>query len=265
VKLLSLVCILLYVVVTTGVGVRMLLLARRTGGRPELLIGAGSVLVCGIGFPTSVASGFGKPAGEVSAAFWVVSELCTQAGIVAFYLFTQQVFRPGVRWAQALVAGMAVWLPVGLAGAAQALAAAAPEVGSVAAVHGWLLWCLAGYGGVFVWSALESLRQHGMARRRLALGLADPLVAHRFLLFALYSLAASVMLAANVVGVLLGHDISTSLVVLLPSGVLGVAAAAAMYLAFLPPGWYLARVRAAAAPWAGPASQSSDGIPKRSW
>jgi hypothetical protein len=245
VKLLSLICILLYVVVIAGVGVRMLLLARRTGGRPERLIGAGSLLICGIGFPTSIASGFGKAAGEVNVPFWVVSELFTQAGMVCMCAFTQQVFLPGARWARALVAGMAVYLPVGLAGAAHALAVADPALGSVPAVHGWLLWCLAGYGFTFAWSALESLRHHDMARRRLALGLADPLVAHRFLLFALYGLGATGIVASNVAGVLLGHDISASLLVLVPSGVLGVAAAAAMYLAFLPPDWYVARVRAA--------------------
>jgi hypothetical protein len=247
VELLSLVCILVYVVVITGVGVRMLLLARRTGGRPELLIGAGSLLICTIGFPTSVASGFGKAVGEVNVPFWVTSELFTQAGMLCMCAFTQQVFRPGVRWARALVAGMAVLLPVGLAGAARALAAADPGLGSVPAVHGWLLWCLLGYGVTFAWSAVESLRHHAMARRRLALGFADPLVAHRFLLFALYSLAATGILASNVAGVLLGHDISASLLIVVPSAVLGAGGAAAMYLAFLPPAWYVARVRAAAA------------------
>lgn len=252
-KLLSLACILLYVVVLAGVGVRMLLLARRTRGRPELLIGAGSVLVCGIGFPTSVASGFGRAAAEVDVAFWVASELCTQAGMVFLCAFTQQVFRPGVAWARALVAALALYLPVGLAGAANALSVAGPGVGSVPAVRGWLLWCLAGYGFTFAWSAVESLRQHAMARRRLALGLADPLVVHRFLLFALYGLAAAGIVACNVAGVVLGHDISASLLVLVPSGVLGAAAAAAMYLAFLPPARYVARVRAGATGGSSPA------------
>lgn len=121
-ELLSLVCILVYVVVITGVGVRMLLLPRRTGGRPELLIGAGSLLICTIGFPTSIASGFGKAVAEVNVPFWVTSELFTQAGMLCMCAFTQQVFQPGVRWARALVAGMAVLLPVGLAGAAAAAA-----------------------------------------------------------------------------------------------------------------------------------------------
>jgi hypothetical protein len=119
-------------------------------------------------------------------------------------------------------------------------------VSSVAAAHDWLLLCFAGYAGCFVWSALESLHQHRMARRRQALGLADRAVASRFLLWAFYGIAATGITAANAVGVLLGHNISTSLVVLLPAGVLGFAAAIAIYLVFLPPAWYLARLGAQA-------------------
>jgi hypothetical protein len=233
VQLLTLACILVYVLVITGVGVRMLLLARRTRGRPELLIGAGSVLICGIGLPTSLASGFGKAVGEVNVALWVGSELCTQAGMLCMYAFTQQVFRPAARWAQALLGAAALWLLLGLAGVAHALAGADPRLDTTSAVHGWLLWCLVGYGGAFVWSSLESLGQHAMARRRVTLGLADPAVARRFLLFGIYGLAASGMLAGNVAAVLLRHDISTSPLVVVTSAVLGPVAAAAMWLAFV--------------------------------
>jgi hypothetical protein len=237
-------CVLLYVATVAVVGVRMLLLARTTGGRPELLLSAGSLAVVAVGFPTSIASGFGKLAGEVHVGFWVASELATQIGIVLLYLFTQQVFRPAVPWARGLVIGVAVYLPLCLAGAGLELAAAAPEVSSVGATRRWLLLCFAGYGGCFLWSGVESLLQHRMAVRRHALGLADRIVASRFLLFAFYSLAATGIMLANAAGALLGLDLSTSLVVLLPSAVLGLAASAAIYLAFLPPRWYLERLGA---------------------
>jgi len=66
---------------------------------------------------------------------------------------------------------------------------------------------------------------------------ADPVVASRFLLWGFYGLAATGILAANAAGVLLGQNLSTSLVVLVPSGVLGFAASIAIYLVFLPPAW----------------------------
>ena len=238
--------VLAYVVIVTLVGARMLLLARRTRGLPELLVGAGSVLICGVGFPASVASGFGGPLAQVHVPLWVASEFATQAGIVLMYAFTQQVFRPGVAWAKALIAAVAVGLPAGLAGAALALAAAPAEASSVLVTRVWLLLCFVLYGGCFVWTASESLHHYVMARRRQALGLADAVVVSRFLLWGCYGLAASGILAANAVGVLLGHNISTSRVVLLPAGALGLAASVAIYLVFLPPAWYLGWLRSPA-------------------
>ena len=81
---------------------------------PELAIGAGSVLICGVGFPASLASGFGGSVGRVNVSLWVGSELVTQLGVVLVYVFTMQVFRPGVAWARWVVACVACALPAAL-------------------------------------------------------------------------------------------------------------------------------------------------------
>jgi hypothetical protein len=246
VQLLIELCVLAYVVVVTAVGARMLWLARRTRGVPERLIGAGSVLICGVGFPASVVSGFGGALAQVEVPLWLASEFLTQVGIVLMYGFTQQVFRPGARWAKALIVAVAVWLPVALAGAGFALAQAPAEASSVIATRGWLLACFVAYGGCFVWTAIESLHHYRMARRRQALGLADAVVVSRFLLWGCYGIAATGILAANAAGVILGHNISTSQVVLLPAGGLGLVASVAIYFVFVPPAWYLGWLRAPA-------------------
>jgi hypothetical protein len=145
------------------------------------------------------------------------------------------------------VIGVAIYLPVCLAAAGRALAAAPPQLDSVAATRGWLLLCFVGYAGSFLWSAVESALQFRMAVRRQALGLADPLVASRFLLFAVYGLAATAILLANAAAVVFGFNLATSLVVLAPSALLGLVSSAAIYFAFLPPRWYLARLRSPAA------------------
>jgi hypothetical protein len=165
-------------------------------------------------------------------------------GIVLLYVFTLQVFRPGAGWAKAMVAVAAVLLPIALAAAWRALSMAGRDEHSVQVVAGELLICFAGYGGCFVWSALESFHQHRMARRRQELGLADSVVVSRFRLWGIFALAATGITLANAVGVLLEVDIQTSPVVLVPAGLLGLAASVAMYFVFLPPGWYLARLRA---------------------
>jgi hypothetical protein len=85
---------------------------------------------------------------------------------------------------------------------------------------------------------LEALRQYGMAKRRMALGLADPLVANRFLLWGLVASfqvaiqAASLGLHVRGMGIL-ADPLGLALVT---AGSL--LAAAMMWLAFLPPAAY---------------------------
>jgi hypothetical protein len=241
VQLLAALCLLVYVATTTAIGSRLLWLASRTGRLPERLLGAGSLLIGTIGLPLSVASGFGGPAGDVRVAQWVISELLTQVGVVCFYGFTQQVFRPGVRWAQGAIALAAVVLPACLGGAARGLAAAAPETLSVDATGGSLLACQFVYAGAFVWSAIEGSVRHRAARRQVAIGLLAPVVANRFLLFAIYGVACTGITLANAAAIVLRLDISTSLVVVVPSAVFAAVSSAAMFLAILPPARYLAR------------------------
>jgi predicted membrane chloride channel (bestrophin family) len=113
----------------------------------------------------------------------------------------------------------------------------------------WLLLCYAGYVGCFLWSAAEALHRHHLARRRLALGLAEPVVVDRLLLWGIFGLAATGIVGANALGVLLGENLSTSPIVLLPMAVLGLAASAAVYLAFLPPAAYLRWIEARTRVW----------------
>lgn len=238
--------VLLFIVLGSVVGVRMLALARRTGERPELLMGIGFTLICALGYPTSLLSGFGKGTiGEVSLAVWVGSTLCTQIGIGSIWLFTAAVFRPGERWARLLTGTGLALLVASFTGTGFVLTTAPASAPCNAATRGWLLLGMLGYTGSFAWTAAEGLLQHRMAMRRLALGLADPVVANRFLLWGLFGVMATGINAASLTGVLLDRDPASSLVILLPMGVLGAAASGAMYLAFFPPAWYVGRLRRA--------------------
>jgi hypothetical protein len=239
-------CLLLYVAVTTLAGARLVWAGRKPGRVPERLLGGGAMLIGTVGLPMSVASGFGGDATAVHVPLWVVSELVTQIGVVCLYAFVQQVFRPRVGWARQLVLAAAIVLPVGLAAASVGLVRATPGTLSVVATGPALLLCQLVYAGAFVWSALEGFSQHRDARKRMAIGLADPVVANRFLLFAIFGVAGAGIVLANAAAVVLERNIATSLVVVVPAGVLSLVAAAAMFLAILPPAWFLARVRAAA-------------------
>jgi hypothetical protein len=89
------------------------------------------------------------------------------------------------------------------------------------------------------WAAGEGLGHWGRMRRRARLGIESPLLAHRFLLWGLA--AASELAIYFVAGVALLSPTPTAFLVGLPAlliSALGVAGAATIYLAFLPPGFY---------------------------
>jgi hypothetical protein len=93
---------------------------------------------------------------------------------------------------------------------------------------------------------LLARRYHRQLRRRLALGMADPLVANRVLLWAIYALSATFVVAVQAfyhltLGNTLGHPVP-----LLASALGGSLSSVAVYLAFLPPASYLRLVQARA-------------------
>ena len=232
--------------VSTATGLRVLLLARRTRGRPELLMGAGMVLIAGVGYPATLAAGFGGPVGEMSVPVYAAGSFLTQLGIALIYAFTQQVFRAGVGWARGVVAAGCVVMLLSLAGTSQSLAAADPAEITYVVAQKWLGIGMVGYSACFLWTAIEGILHYRMARRRLALGLADPVVTNRFLLWGLFGLMATGINVASAAGNALAIDPSRSPIVLVPMGFFGGIASVLMTLAFFPPERYLARLRGAA-------------------
>jgi hypothetical protein len=236
-------CLLLFIVTVSVVGVRMLLLARRTRRHHELLIGAGMVLVGTVGYPLSFASGFGQSVEHMSVPIWSLSTLISQIGLALIYAFTWQVFRPAEAWGKAIVALGSFFMLASLVGASHTFATAAPEASSLIVARNWLFVGMIGYCGCFLWSAVEGFVQYGMARKRMKLGLADAIVVNRFLLWGVFGLMATGINVASLTGLFLGVDPGQSPLVLIPMGVLGFFASAAIYLAFLPPAAYLDLVR----------------------
>lgn len=236
-------CLLLFIVITTVVGVRMLLLARRTRGRHEFLMGLGMVLIGALGYPLSIVSGFGGPVSELSVPLWLVSALISQIGLALIYAFTWQVFRPRDAWGRAIVIGGTAFMLLGMLLSLRALLSAPPDAMSQLVARNGVFVGMIGYCGCFLWSAVEGFVHYGNARKRLALGLADAVVVNRFWLWGLFGLMATGINVSSMIGNALGVDPTKSPLVLIPMGVLGFGASAAMYLAFLPPASYLAFVR----------------------
>ncbi len=224
------------------IGIRLLRLWTHTRELPELLIGIGVLGFGPLGFGLATVARL-LPAQSIWAVGAMVAGLLAlHIGAASQFWFIALVFRPQQRLARHAAVAVTALLAVTLIGNIAA-------GGLVERIRGgvwfWIgnlmrLSCLG-------WGSYESLSYYRMMKRRNHLGLSDPVITNRFLLWGLGGgsafcgslLAMSVMF---VTGQAVGAIPEVSLAV---SG-FGLVAAVAMWLAFLPPTAYVRAVEARA-------------------
>src|SRR5262245_22594786 len=228
--------------------------ARRRRDVAPLLLGLHLLFAMGFGYGLC-AAGMGtamlaaEPSPRLVEALLGTGYGATTFGLFAALLFQWRVFWPGARWPLLLVSAFTAAMGVGWLGAAAtgALATGRYEGGFV-----WLL--TAGALATNLWVGIEPLLYHVKLRRRVRLGLAEPIVADRFLLWGLGSLARALMVLLGPLATLaldrLGADarlLFSSLTLVAASG-LGLATSVAYWLTFNPTaaytGWVERRYRA---------------------
>lgn len=219
------------------VGTRLVWLASRTRRLPELGLGGSLLLLGAIGYPLSIAARSGGGGSPEADAAWLGAALGFQnLGCAAMAVATLATFRPRVGWGRALT-GLCALLLLGSWGVQLATGDFANRPGASAAY--WV-----GFAGrvlPFVWAAVESWRYHALLRRRLQVGLAEPAVTDRFRLWAISASGVVCAFAVFLVGILAGLEVATSPWVLVPTSVVGCISGVTLWLAFLPPAWYLRR------------------------
>jgi hypothetical protein len=223
------------------IGLRLLVLARRTGQIPELLIGVSVLCLGPLGYGLSLlAVALASGSLALSATLMGTGLLAVTIGAISEYLFIGFVFRRDSRWARVLITMAIALLLVCYVGDLA-------FNGLVNRRNVGLWWWVGSLlrSSALGWGAIESLRYYRVMRRRVQLGLADPVVAGSFLMWGVGS-------AAGFAGALLGHG-ARLLFHAEPAGVpalilvismLGLVAAIAMWLAFLPTPGYLRFVEA---------------------
>ena len=242
VELMVLASAVAFAAVGGGVGVKLLWLARRTRGFPELVVGFSLFVLAGVSWPLMlVASSPTPPPAPVLRGALACASLAMALGWAGVFLFTWRVFRPGNRWARALAgAGIALELAAGMAGVLRALTLEDALALRTPAPSGLAL--LLGALAVYAWTAAESFHYRALLRRRIPLGLADPLVADRFGLWGWTGVFGAGSIAPAAWAMLTGGD-PNSLLSHLVVGVCGLVSSGVLYLAFLPPTAYARFVR----------------------
>lgn len=220
------------------VGVRLLLLAKRTRRAPELCLGLGIFLIGGIAYPLAAASNImGESAPNLAWLLAVASATASHIGVTANCIFNWKVFRPASRWPRLAVTAAVVATLIGFAG--NLSAGLHGGITSMADKRGWTLFLMAIALGAFSWAAVESFLYHDKLRRRLALGMADPVVVDRFRLWGISSAASA---TGCLVVAFFAWTSPLSVmdpVALVFSGASSVVSAVVMTLTFMPPAGYL--------------------------
>ena len=219
------------------IGVRLLSLAARTRELPDAIVGFSLFELSAIAYPLILFGSLGDLTLADAKLVTIASLAALTLGWAGVFFFTQRVFRPGERWALALALLGIAMLGYGLIAGA-AYIQAAPDRASLQSVHSPALWIEFAAVLVYSWTALEGFRCWAQARRRLKLGLADPLVANRFLLWGLVGVSSLLSVAPSLAITLAGGEGTTHALARASTAVGGLAASVALQLAFLPPAAY---------------------------
>ncbi len=210
------------------VGYYLLRLTGKTGERPELLLGI--YFACTGQWYVLYNAPYFLGMEALPPLIGQGVEWVYVAGIIPYLLFLRGAFRPKSAWATTVVIACTLLLVAG--GAASSLSG-----GSFNAIDdpGYLTeWV--GYTVPCVWMCCEGALSNAAARKRVRIGLCDPIIANRYLLFACFGFCQTAACASELSW---AYGNSTGgAAASISEGLLGVteiASIAVLWLAFFPP------------------------------
>ncbi len=216
--------------VALAAAVHLLLLWGRTQKLPELFLGLSILLtVVGNGVVVAVDANVVDVAHRVAGV--QLGAMTLNVGFTFAVIFNAYVYRHDAAWAWGLATVLAAGLFVAQ-GWAWALSITSDEHGPLFAVKfGFRAAC---YG----WGAVEALLYYRLMNRRVRYGIAEPVVANRFLLWGVASILAIVMLVGLQMVRWFGFESALGATCLVVGSFAGAPSAALFWLTFFPPRRY---------------------------
>jgi hypothetical protein len=169
-----------------AVGIYLLQTAARENGGPSFFLGW-ALLCNGFSFGLSEIA-FVAGTEEYLAPLTFAARICEAACCVSIALFTWKVFRRDSKWGGFPVGFSFTLIVIGLV--VSAVEGDWEGYAPLSSRGFWFEWV--GSAAPFVWLAFESIRQYLVSRRRIPLGLIDPVLANRYFLIGFYSSLASI-------------------------------------------------------------------------
>ncbi|MCH8084520.1 MAG: hypothetical protein IH885_09830 [Myxococcales bacterium] len=157
-------------------GTRLIRLSWRSQKSPELLLGS-SLLLWGLAYVCwQIPIEMGNP---LTQPLLFAARVFTDAATIVFATFTWIAFRSQARWAKTLVFAIAIGVFTGIAGSI-----AVGDWGGIQPISNPWWWADWAAGLVALsWVGVEGFIHYRNARPRVRLGLCDPLVCNRYLLW----------------------------------------------------------------------------------
>jgi hypothetical protein len=218
-----------FAISSLAIGVRLLILGRRTRGIPELAIGLGFVIGCVVGYvPETIVLSTDFMSPEREAAVLAVTQVAIRIAAISVLVFTRYVFRSQEAWAKGFMLLLVIALGMSWV--------AFPYTRIYAATSRDIFWYdffAVSRSLALAWGAAESLSYYAKSRRRMRLGLANALVTNRFLLWGIGLASLTLLMASTLLASALGVDPAVSGWVLFESFA-GLVGASTLWLTFFP-------------------------------
>lgn len=233
----ALACVGIYTLMSAFVGARLVRRALPARGMPELLMGFAYLAAPGLGYPLAVGSTRVQDP-TIGLAMFVAGQTLIVLGCSCFFFFNARVFRPKSVLAQGAAAIGAVLFALSGTEIARGHIALGADALGLASVRAASVTMLSVLGLAYAWTAYEGFRHHRMMRRREGLGLGDPVVANRFLLWAVAGSLQVVADAVSAYSLHSGGDMTADPASVLATSLVGIVNSGLLVLIFIPPARY---------------------------
>jgi hypothetical protein len=223
-------------------GTRLVWLSIRTRSAPESVLGL-TFLIWGLSYTLWLTSVTSQSQPALESQFLIASRLATNLGGVGIAFFPLLAFRKGSTWAGWLSASLAICVIIGTVGSVWV---GDPE-GLDPLTNPWWWFEWLGEIAPAIWIGVEGLHHYGTTRPRVRLGLCEPIVSHRYLLWGIAGVFWT-LLDFVVVGQFVEFWATRSWSATLDSliGFFEIAALAMIWLAYFAPAGYQRRINSSA-------------------